>query len=73
MAITFGVNVGLFRIMLANNERRCSAEDLAPLLGVEATLLGAPALTFFPLRSSSVTDEYASTLDAALGSDGVPP
>lgn len=40
MAITFGVNVGLFRTMLANEGQPCGAEDLAPLLGVEGPLLG---------------------------------
>lgn len=39
MAITFGVNVGLFRTMLANGERACTADELAPLLGVQASLL----------------------------------
>lgn len=39
MAITFGVNVGLFRTMLANGERGYTAEELGPLLGVQTSLL----------------------------------
>lgn len=48
MAITVGVNVGLFKTMLANDGRPCSAEALAPLLGVEAALLGKTSLVDFP-------------------------
>lgn len=40
MAITFGVNVGLFRTMLANGERAYSADELAPSLDVQTSLLG---------------------------------
>lgn len=44
MVMTFGVNVGLFRAMFANDGRPCSAEDLAPLLGVERPLLGTAGI-----------------------------
>lgn len=40
MAITFGVNVGLFRAMLTAAEDASKPRVLAPRLGVDKNLLG---------------------------------
>lgn len=68
MAITLGVDIGLFKAMLENNASPKTVNELADTVNVDASLLGKSSLSW---RLSNETEHGDSTDYAASRRHGV--